>query len=255
MATDFARNDLETALVAATQDAAARPRFYETLLRSQVFVLDHGEAPITVDGSGVAPEGTTRALRGIDVDGTPHVPFFSSPARMPPGTRFLGIGCQVFLRMTSGTHLALNPGSPYGKYFNPDEVASLLDGSLLRPVEKVTLEKAEQQLIGQPADYPHGFAQAVARYVATETAVTRAFLAQHFIASVHEQPTLLVAIEMPEEGFDRVSAAVGVIAKDPSGPRRAVDVMRVDKTAPGYYAGIEPIYTRQRKGFIARLFG
>jgi hypothetical protein len=250
---DFAQNELETALVAASQDATARPRFYEILLRSQVLVIHRGD-PIERDDSGTLPAGAKLALEAVDVNGTPHTVFFTSDARLAPGTCFLGLACPDFLRLTSGSHLALNPGSAYGKYFTPAEVASLLAGSQPNLVT-TTLRQAEQRLIGQPRDYPHVFVQAVARYLATEPAVERAFLAQHFIASIHEESTLLVAVDVAEPDFSRISASIGAMAADPQGPGRPVDIMRVDPGDPGYFASIEPIYTRRKRGFLAKLFG
>ena len=240
-------------LITDKKDEAARPRFYETLLRSQVLVVPVGEVPSTLDG--IVQVDTELSLSTVEIDGKPHVPFFSSEARLPVGTAFLGLSAIDFLRITSGLYLVLNPGSDYGKAFLPNEVASLLDGSLLRPAETLTAKGGEQQLIGQPQDYPHNFAEAVSRFLSSEPGVEQAFLAQHFIAGVHTEPAILVAVVAPEFGFERIAGAIGVIAKETRMSEEAVDVTRLQKSRLGYFADQAPIYERKKKGLFAKLFG
>jgi hypothetical protein len=253
---DNPQNDLESALIAGVEDAAARPIFYETLLKSQVLIVPAGEAPSIV--AGVVQADTKLSLSTIEIDGERHVPFFSSEARLPVGTSFLGLSAIDFFQLTKGSNLVLNPGSNYGKIFLPDEVASLLDGSLFRPVETLTAKGGEQQLIGQPKDYPHKFAAAVARLLASEPSVEQAFLAQHFIAGMHTQPAILVAIVAPESGFEQIAGAIGVIAKEMKEMRDAkkeVDITRLQKANLGYFSSQTPIYERKKKSFLSGLFG
>ena len=247
-------NDLEMALVAGARDEAARPRFYETLLKSKVLLAYAGEAPQDV-ADGVVQRDTKLSLPTVEINGIPHVPFYSSEARMPKGQQYVSMLAVDFLRMTVGSHLALNPGSDYGKAFLPQETASLLDGSLFRPSQAMTAKGGERQLIGQPKDYPQAFADAVARYLALEPAVEQAFLAQHFIAGMHTMPALLVAIDAPETGFERIAGAIGVIAKDTRKAEGAVDVTRVQAGSLGYFANQQPFYRRKKKSFLTKLFG
>ena len=190
------QNELELALESAAKDEAARPRFYEILLQSQVLVIPAGPIPAHV--GGIVQADTKLSLPTTEINGTAHVPFYSSENRLPAGTAWLGLSAVDLLRVTSGAHLVLNPGSAYGKAFLPGEIASLLDGSMFRPAETFTAPAGQQQLIGQPKEYPHQFVQAVSRYLASEPSVERAFLAQHFIAEMHTQPAILVALVAPD---------------------------------------------------------
>lgn len=250
---DRPRNELEAALVAGADDEAARPRFYETLLKSQVLIVSMGETPSVV--GGVVQGEAKLSLPTVNIEGEPHVPFFSSEARLPAGTSFLRLGAVDFFQMTSGLNLVLNPGSVYGKAFVPSEIASLLDGSLLKPFDTSTVRAGTQQLIGQPEDYPHELAAAVARFLASEPTVERAFLAQHFIEGMHTEPATLVAVVAPESCFERIAGAIGVIAREVRKTEGAVDVTRLQKKDLGYFADQEPIYTRKRKSLFAKLFG
>jgi hypothetical protein len=250
---DHPQNELEFALVAATTDEAARPRFYETLLKSQVLIVHVGEMPSVA--AGVVQDDTTLSLPTVEIDGEPHVPFFSSEARLPVGTPFIELSAIAFLRIVSGANLVLNPGSSYGKAFLPSEVASLLDGSLFKPTETLTLKAGERQLIGQPKDYPHEFAAAISRFLSSEPGVELAFLAQHFMVGMHTQPVILVAVVAPEVGFDRLAAAIGIIAQETRKGEGAVDVIRLRKEYLGYFSNQAPIYARKKKSLLSRLFG
>ncbi len=251
--TDFPQNELESALVAGATDESARPRFYETLLNSQVFIVPVAAPPPTVDG--IVQADTKLSLSMMEINGAPHVPFFSSETRLAEGTPFIGMAALDFLKITLGSSLILNPGSSYGKAFLPAEVASLLDGSMFKPSEKLVSKGGEQQLIGQPKDYPHEFASAISRFFASEPSVEMAFLAQHYIAGMHTQPALLVAVIAPEQGFERIAGSIGIIAKETKKSEGAVDVTRVQKGSLGYFSNQEPIYTRKKKGLFQKLFG
>ena len=247
------QNELELALESAAKDEAARPRFYEVLLQSQVLVVPAGDIPAHV--GGVVQADAILSLPTTEINGTAYVPFYSSENRLSPGTAWLELSAVDLLNITRGAHLVLNHGSAYGKAFLPDEIASLLDGSMFKPAETFTAPAGQQQLIGQPKEYPHQFVAAVARYLASEPSVERAFLAQHFIAGVHTQPAILIALVALEEGFERIAGAVGVIAKDTRKAAGAVDVTRLKRGQLGYFENEAPIYERKKRGFFERLFG
>ena len=248
------QNKLEQALVAAATDAAARPNFYKVLAESEVLVAYVGEAPPITNG--VVTEATSLSLPNIEIQGCMHIPFFSSEARLPPGTQFLGMRALDLFNFTKGSHLVLNPGSDFGKLFDPSEVSEILDGSLFTPTNVLTVNKGSKQLIGQPKDYPHEFAKALIRFFSGEQTVRSAFLAQHFIEGTHTEPALLVAISAPEKDFERVAAGIGIIARDTEKPQNAVDITRLqDDGTHGYFASQTPIYKRKKQGLFSRLFG
>jgi hypothetical protein len=245
------QNTFESTLVAAATDPSARPKFYEALLAANVLVVPAGDPPPIVDG--VVPVETTVSFAAVNVQGVAHIPFFSSESRLPRGTQYLGLAAIDFLRMTSGSNLVLNPGADYGKAFTPTEIASILDGSILKPEQTVVIKGGEKQLIGQPKDYPSDFAAALSRYFSSVPAVQRAFLAQHFIAGVHTEPALLVAVEADDVDFEKLCGGVGVIAKDTRNAKNAVDIVRLKSDARGYFADQKPIYEK-KKSVFDRLF-
>ena len=248
------QNKLEQALVAAATDVAARPGFYRALAESDVLVAYVGEAPPITNG--VVTEATNLSLPNIEIQGCMHIPFFSSEARLPPGTQFLGMRALDLFNFTKGSHLVLNPGSDFGKLFVPSEISEILDGSLFTPTDVLTVKKGSEQLIGQPKEYPHDFAKALIRFFSGEQSVRSAFLAQHFIAGTHTEPALLVAVSAPEKDFERISAGIGIIARDTKKPQNAVDITRLqDGVIHDYFASQIPIYERKKQGLLSRLFG
>ena len=48
---------------------------------------------------------------------------------------YLAMRAMDLLEVTVGAELILNPGSEFGKEFVRDEIAAILDGSILRPNE------------------------------------------------------------------------------------------------------------------------
>ncbi len=247
------QNELEAALVQAATDVAARPAFYKALAGAQVLIVPGGEPPAIVDG--VVKEAAKLQLAQIDIQGQLHTPLFSSEARLPQGTRYLSLSAMDLFNMTRGAHLVLNPGAQYGKILVPSEVSQLLDGTLFKPSETFTVKKATTALIGQPKDYPHEFAAALKRFFATEPLVEKAFLAQHLIPGVHNEPALVVSILAPENDFERIAGAVGVIARETKKTQKAVDITRFDSRSDSYFVNQEPIYLRKKRGLLGKLFG
>jgi hypothetical protein len=250
---DTPQNELETALMQAAIDAAARPAFYKVLADAHVLIVPAGEHPAIVDG--VVKEAATLQLAQIEIQGQLHTPLFSSEARLPQGTRYLGLAAMDLFNMTRGAHLVLNPGAQYGKILVPSEISQLLDGTLFKPNETFTVKTATTALIGQPKDYPHEFVAALKRFFATEPLVEKAFLAQHLIPGVHDEPALVVSILAPDQDFERIAGSVGVIARETKKTQKAVDITRFDARSDSYFANQEPIYLRKKKGLLGKLFG
>lgn len=247
------QNELEAALVRAATDAAARPAFYKALLEAQLLIVPAGQPPALEDG--VLKEAATLQLAQIEIQGQQCIPLFTSEARLPQGTRYLGLASRDLFNITKGAVFVLNPGAQYGKMLLPSEVTQLLDGSLFKPSETLTVQKETKGLIGQPKDYPHEFVAALKRYFAGEPSVEKAFLAQHFMPGVHTEPALLVSIVAPEREFERIVGEVGIIARETKKPQNVVDITRYDQRNDSYFSNQEPIYVRAKRGFLGKLFG
>src|SRR5262245_29113791 len=107
------QNELESALMRAATDASARPGFYRALAEARLLIVPEGDPP-PLEG-GVLKEGANLALAQVEIEGQLHIPIFSSEARLPQGTRYLGLAGLDLFRITRGAHLILNPGAQYGK--------------------------------------------------------------------------------------------------------------------------------------------
>ena len=247
------QNDLETALVAAATDTAARPHFYKVLTESSVLVVHVGEPPPIVDG--VVVQEARLSLPKIEIEGEQCIPFFSSEARLPTGSRYIGLRVLDLLGFTKGSHLVLNPGLTYGKLFLPNEISEILDGSIFEPKEPLTLKKGAKQLIGQPKDYPHELVNALTRFFAKEPSIEKAFLAQHFIVGTHSEPALLIAVMAPQNGFERLAASIGLISRESKKIQTSVDIIKLEASEKGYFSNLQPFYSRKQKGLFNRLFG
>src|SRR6516164_4039623 len=90
-------NELEAALVAAATNPEARPHFYEVLAKSDLLIVDENPEPQPA-GSRVLEAGRSLPIRQLAIEGVPHTPVFSSPARISAvvrgQVRYLGINAR-----------------------------------------------------------------------------------------------------------------------------------------------------------------
>jgi hypothetical protein len=121
-------NQLETLLLDAYADATRRPAFFRKFLEATIFVMDDPPA-----GDGGTRPGP--GIRMLDINGVAHIPAFSSVGRIGDFGHRAGqyheVRTRALLESVSGFPLILNPGSSPAKIFSREEVAALLDGTLL----------------------------------------------------------------------------------------------------------------------------
>jgi SseB protein N-terminal domain len=124
------QNDLERSLIAATTDPAARPQFYRDLVASDLFVVQEPDTP-----SGQLN------IRPLEVNGNDCLPVFSSLPRLQAfidqEVSYIAMNARDFMQITRGARLLLNAGSDYGKELLPEEIASILDGSIWQPQSRL----------------------------------------------------------------------------------------------------------------------
>lgn len=246
-------NLLEIALKNATEDPAAGPIFYRELLDSNVLIIPAGEKPRIVDGA--VPAESRISIAHVMFDGKPHVPFFSSERRLPPGTEYLQLGAKDLFQITRGAFLVLNPGASHGKQFVPEEIARLLDGTIFEPRERYVAPKHMQVLIGQPKDYPTELINALCRLYAQLPAVQRAWVAFYHNPERDAEGGLLIAIDAEASAMDRISGESGVVIERVSKKQKFVDLVRFDGVGvSSYFKTQKPFYER-RRGLLARLIG
>ena len=207
----FPENDLERALVAAIANPAARPDFYRRLIGSNVFVADGA--------------------------------MFSSQARVGAAT-VREMNALEFLKTARGRKVLLNPGST-GKEFLPEEIDSILDGSIFAFHRTETLAGGTHILLAQPARYPNELVEALQRLFGTDRNVRRAYLA-HF--STGDRPHTLVAIEADGD-FERIAGEAVAVAQGAPVPDPPVDFLPLtDRGLKSYFRNLKPFYRRKRFG-------
>lgn len=132
-------NALEQSLRLAADEPAHRPDFFKTLLDSTVYVLGTagtGKGHVTLEaGSNISIANWHKA------DGSPVIPFFSSlkilQGSIDSEESYVEIPARSLFEITRGAPLFLNPKSPYGKEFLPEEVRHLLsDGIGQKPAQR-----------------------------------------------------------------------------------------------------------------------
>lgn len=249
-----AANLLEIALKKAAEDPAAGPVFYRELMDSKVLIIPTGEKTRIIDG--VVPANSLISIANLMFDGKPHVPFFSSEKRVPPGAEFLMLDARALFQITRGAHLVLNPGLPYGKQLLPDEVTRLLDGTIFEPRERYVAQKEMQVLIGQPKDYPAELVAALCRLYQDLPEVRRAWVAFYHNPERDSEGALLIAIDADASSMERISGESGVVIERVPKKQKFVDLIRFDGAGlSGYFAKQKPFYQRSKiRILLGKLF-
>ncbi len=240
-------NELERALVAAAHDPAQRPEFYRNLTAADVFVLQ--DRVSTATGEHRLHAGETLRLQTWDREGTTVVPMFSSLPRLEAFIRaeasYLRLNALELMRITQGAALVLNPRSDYGKDFAPNEIAAILDGSILQPAQPHTVEEPTEVMIGEPANYPQELVDALARLFRQSEQVQRAFLAHFYNPAQDERPHTLIALQATGD-WDRLVGEVGLVASEVDVPDPPVSFVQMTGHGPldEYFEGTAPFYQR-----------
>ncbi|UVM01795.1 enhanced serine sensitivity protein SseB C-terminal domain-containing protein [Pseudomonas atacamensis] len=253
-------NPLETSLRLAADEPAHRPEFYRTLLDSTVYIL----------GTAGAARGHVNLEAGSNIsiahwqkpDGTPVIPFFSSLPTLQQSIdsdqSYVEIPARSLFEITLGALLFLNPKSPYGKEFLPEEVQRLLSGEIGRPATQRTVEKETNVLLGQPSDYPSTMVHSLSQLLAKHANVKRAFLALMHDASVDEKPHLIVGIEADGD-IEQVMREAGNVAGDTAPDGGPVDFCRVLTGQAGlsdyFLKETKPFYERKSPSKLRSFFG
>lgn len=252
-------NALEKSLRLAADEPAHRPDFFRTLLNSAIYILgttgsDEGKVDLEA-GSKVS------ILHWEKQDGTPIVPFFSSLQTLQKSIdveqSYLELPARSFFEMTLGATLFLNPKSPYGKEFFPEEVRNLLSDEIgQKPIQR-TVQKETKVLLGQPSNYPSAMVHSLTQLLAKHRNVKRAFVALMHDTSIDEKPHLIVGIEADGD-IELVMRESGNVAGDTAPEGEPVDLFRIEEGESGlsqYFLNeTTPFYERKR-GKLLSFFG
>lgn len=247
MATTPAEAELERLLLTAAGDPAERPAFTRALLDSDVYVLGHVEGEVAT--SGVVGAGTSMRIAAVSDDVGRITPFFTSEDALQrlietrPGTdpRFVRLSCRALFEITSGTRLVLNPGSPYGKVFVPDEVDALVAGR--EPgMQREVLQAERQVFVGQAAHVPAELLDVLSRFLVQRPAVEAAHLGWMAHPDGHTGFLLVVLADDHQAAMDGFgSVAIGEVTNG-----ETLDVMVAPAGSTTHLlADVPPFYRRR----------
>lgn len=254
---------LESALVRAADDPAARPEFYRLLLASEVYVIGsaRGQAGESLTaGDGIALLSLKRA------DGETAIPFFTHLEALErilqDESAYLVMPSRALFGMTRGATLVLNPGSEYGKEFRPAEIATLLETGLNQVPTAWEVEDNTPVQLGPPAERPVTMLEALSRLLAKHKGVNAAYLCVMRNLSEGDHRSFVVGLEGDGDLLPVIQEA-GSIVGDTAPAGAAVDFVPITRGQPGIanfmFTSVEPFYTRARqrswRDGIRSLFG
>lgn len=243
-------NKLEEVLVAACTDPSARPEFYRHLLESELFLLT--PAAPEQEGRTTLETGTKISLVNLNGANGAFLPIFTSKQRLQEMVTQLGRnygflalqGRSLFEILTQHPQPAvLNPGAPYGKELNVDEIRRIADGSILKTEGRV-VQKATEVLLGQPAKYPSELVATLSKLFTKHPSVEASYLAQIHDPSTSEKPHLIIGIEASGD-FQRIVGEAGMTAQGILGDEEFVDFIQVG----GGKGSLDSYFKKQTKPF------
>ncbi|MGE7775512.1 SseB family protein [Chitinophaga sp. NPDC101104] len=144
----FPENELERCLMQAEADLSARKEFYQKLLWNRLFVLTPLEPGLTAGYQSSEKETTVRFITFDDG----QIPVFTSTNRIfdkgivKEEVSFLGLDGKDLFEVAKGATFILNPFSAYGKTLAPDEIESIVNGSIYDQIDAFEKEKSRLEM-------------------------------------------------------------------------------------------------------------
>lgn len=246
-------NELERLLMDAAKDPAARPAFYRAIVDHDLFVISNGKIP-EVPRQIVADDNTTFQVQMIEIEGSLHIPIFTSveriSAEIPKESGYVAAQGGDILKMLRGNDLILNPGAEYGKVLTRQEVDSILDGSIFGGQQLDVGGK--RILLGQPSVYPQHVVDALRKYFERTREVNAAYLAHAFIPDIDKEPHTVIGIEMTQNSQEVIRDA-GLVVREVAKEGEYVDLVVLtsgsDDIICQYMKGETSPFYRRKKWF------
>ncbi len=241
-------NQLEEYLQLAATDPGYRPKFYQAVLESVVYVLGESDtAPAEGEQVALQPGARVALQHWQKEDGTAVVPFFSSleilKASVEGDQRYVSLPGRDLFGLMDGVNFALNPRSEHGKEFLPQEIEKLLKGELF---DREAVPQAREVMLGRPDESPAALIAALQSLFSTLPQVTAAYLAMMHDPKADEQEHFLIGIDCPD--FGTVMQQAGIVVKETSEITEPVDFVDIqtDRSGLGSYLveKTNPIYQR-----------
>lgn len=247
-------NPLEHALVAAATEPDARPTFYRLMLESPLFTIDDNPATPAVDGVQTLAAGVQLHIPSVEIGGVLHTPIFSSRTRLQAALdaerKYVAMQGRALLEIVQRSPLVLNPGSPYGKQFVPDEIAAMLSGEIFRSYTTHTVQQPTRVLLGQPKAAPTHLTDALAKLFGAMPDVKAAYLAQCVFPDAAD-PHTMIGVDARGDWSSIVEAVMQTIRKV-AHDQDIVDVVHIDDSQVANYMlkQTKPFYRRKRFGLF-----
>ncbi|MEO5893076.1 MAG: enhanced serine sensitivity protein SseB C-terminal domain-containing protein [Ferruginibacter sp.] len=243
-------NILEEYLRRAATEPASRPEFYKKLLSENVIVLTDKTGP-SGKGEHILQENTSVNIRKLPNDQIPV--FTSTPKIFDKGiikeeVSYMAMTGEALFNLAIGATFILNPYSDYGKLLLPDEVESLLNGTILSNNyhKEIIVEKDTPVQVGQPSKYPVEIVKSLKALFADRPVVKAAYLGWIFDPVSGEPPHLIFALDI-EGDRQPVTNEAGFTARQLSQPGEIIDIIQIDQDSgmSSYFLNqTTPFYTR-----------
>lgn len=244
-------NLLERSLLESAGDESMRAEFYRRLLASEVHVLPVGGMPEI--SAGAIKAGSDVRLQTIGKSGEERVAFYSSPERLrqagSESGEFLTMPAAAFFKLTKGSGLVMNPGVPFSRTFQPQEIEALLDGSIFGRVERIQAHHDAEISIGPPAEFPQDLADAISRLFGRYRTVKKAYLAEYLDPERDSNPGIIIGVDLDAPGdWNSVLKDSSVVIASVRHKHKFVDFIRFEAERGGIASYLEtnvrPFYER-----------
>jgi hypothetical protein len=241
-------NPLETVLRKAASQPAYRPEFYEKLLSEKLVVLTAKTS--LPNGAQTLEQDTEVNIISLQ-DG--KIPVFTSKEKIfdkgiiKAEVPFLEMKGEDLFNLAKGATFVLNPYSDYGKELLPNEIESMLNGTVLTGRhQKIVIEKETQVQIGQPAIYPTDMVNALKILFESKPTVKKAYLGWIFNPSSGEPPHYIFALDI-EGDTQSITNEAGFTAKQFLAPEDIIDFIQIDQNG-----GLSDYFVEQTTPFYER---
>jgi hypothetical protein len=242
------RLTLEQLLQKAANEPAFRAEFYNRLLTDELVVLTHNSN--LSEGNQTLQQDTFVNIVSYD-DG--KIPVFTSTERIfdkgivKEQVEYLQMIGKNLFGIAKGATFILNPYSDYGKEILPNEVESLLNGTILTDKSKtLTIEKETQVQIGQPAKYPIDMLNSLKKLFSERPIVKAAYLGWIYNPENGEPPHYIIALESDGD-LQNLTQEAGFTAKIFLEENEFVDFIKIERNG-----GISDYFLKQTKAFYER---
>lgn len=241
-------NTIETTLRRASTEPAYRAEFYKKLLSEKLFVLtDKSNLP---EGVQTVQENTNINLVTL-TDG--KIPVFTSTSKIfdkgiiKEQVPFIEMKGEDLFNLATGATFILNPYSDYGKELLPDEIKSLLQGTILTDNHRqITIEKETPVQIGQPANYPTEMVNSLKTLFKNRQSVKAAYLGWIFTPSANEPPHLIFALDI-ESNKQSITNEAGLTVEQYRKANEIIDFIQIETSG-----GLSEYFLKQTKPFYVR---